>query len=229
MKDKYLNSKAEVKDCFAIARNDNESAMTNCSGNKGLRLMNKTAVIGIGNSILSDDGVGIKAVNALKSIYKAKKAGIDGLYNVGVNCRKTEDAKAYASNLTDFGDTGVCRSNVTEFIEVSSGGINLMEYMAGFQRAIVIDAIVTGRHKAGTVFKFIYPDIPYTKNTVSTHDMDLPAALELGKHLGISLPSEIIIFAVEAKDTVNFGEELTEEVESALESVISEIKLMLDL
>jgi hypothetical protein len=133
MKDKYLNSKAEVKDCFAIARNDNESAITNCSGNKGLRLMNKTAVIGIGNSILSDDGVGIKAVNALKSIYKAKKAGIDGLYNVGVNCRKTEDAKAYASNLTDFGDTGVCRSNVTEFIEVSSGGINLMEYMAGFK------------------------------------------------------------------------------------------------
>ena len=59
--------------------------------------------------------------------------------------------------------------------------------------------------------------------------MDLPAALELGKHLGISLPSEIIIFAVEARDTVNFGEELTEEVESALKSVISEIKLMLDL
>ena len=161
--------------------------------------MNKTAVIGIGNSILSDDAVGIKAVNALRSIYS-----------------------------TDFNDAEVCRSNVTEFIEVSSGGINLMEYMEGFQRAVVIDAIVTGRHKAGTVFKFIYPDIPYTKNTVSTHDMDLPAALELGKHLGISLPSEIIIFAVEAKDTVNFGEELTEEVEKALKTVISEIKSLLD-
>lgn len=192
--------------------------------------MNKTAVIGIGNSILSDDGLGIKAVNALKSIYMAKEASIGGLYCVGGNCRReTEDTKACASNLTEFEDTGVCRSNVTEFIEVSSGGINLMEYMAGFQRAIVIDAIVTGRHKAGTVFKFIYPDIPYTKNTVSTHDMDLPAALELGKHLGISLPSEIIIFAVEAKDTVNFREELTKEVESALERVILEIKLLLDL
>ncbi len=58
--------------------------------------------------------------------------------------------------------------------------------------------------------------------------MDLPAALELGKHLGISLPSEIILFAVEAKDTVNFGEKLTQEVENALETVISEIKLLLD-
>jgi Hydrogenase maturation protease. len=98
-----------------------------------------------------------------------------------------EDEEVCANNRAEFKDIGVCRSNVAEFIEVSSGGINLMEYMAGFQRAVVIDAIVTGRHKAGTVFKFIYPDIPYTKNTVSTHDMDLPAALELGKHLGISL------------------------------------------
>ena len=189
MKDKCLNSKAEVKDMLAT---------TNCSGNIGLRLMNKTAVIGIGNSILSDDAVGIKAVNALRTIYNS-----------------------------DFNNTESCDFNLTEFIEVSSGGINLMEYMEGFQRAVVIDAIVTGRHKAGTVFKFIYPDIPHTKNTVSTHDIDLPAAIELGKHLGISLPSEIIIFAVEAKDTVNFGEELTEEVESALKSVISEIKSML--
>ena len=204
--------------------------------------MNKTAVIGIGNSILSDDAVGIKAVNALKSIYMAKEANVCGLCSTDGNGLETENSEvcvpeltgfenseACASKLTEFEHKVVSRSSVTEFIEVSSGGINLMEYMAGFQRAVVIDAIVTGRHKAGTVFKFIYPDIPYTRNTVSTHDMDLPAALELGRHLGISLPSEIIIFAVEAKDTVNFGEELTVEVEKALETVISEIKSLLDL
>ena len=155
----------------------------------------KTAVIGIGNSILSDDSVGIKAVKVLESIYKAKH----------------KDS-----------------SEVTEFIEVSTGGINLMEYMAGFRKAVIIDAIVTGRHKAGTVFKFIYPDIPFTRNTVSTHDVDLPMAIETANYLDISLPSEIIIFAVEAKDTVNFGENLTEEVESALKSVVAEVKLMLD-
>ena len=204
--------------------------------------MNKTAVIGIGNSILSDDAVGIKAVNALKSIYMAKEANVCGLCSTDGNGLETENSEvcvpeltgfenseACASKLTEFEHKVVSRSSVTEFIEVSSGGINLMEYMAGFQRAVVIDAIVTGRYKAGTVFKFIYPDIPYTRNTVSTHDMDLPAALELGRHLGISLPSEIIIFAVEAKDTVNFGEELTVEVEKALETVISEIKSLLDL
>jgi Ni,Fe-hydrogenase maturation factor len=53
-------------------------------------------------------------------------------------------------------------------------------------------------------------------------------AIETANYLDISLPSEIIIFAVEAKDTVNFGENLTEEVESALINVVNEIKSMLN-
>ena len=163
------------------------------------KLNPKTVVIGIGNPILSDDGLGIKAVNILRSFYADKR-----------------------ENTGDGSCVGFM-----EFTEASTGGINLMEHMAGFQRAIVIDSIVTGRHKAGTVFKFIYPDIPYTRNTVSTHDMDLPAAIEIGRYLGISLPSEIIIFAVEARDVANFGEVLTEEVEAAIKSVVSEIQLML--
>jgi hydrogenase maturation protease len=165
---------------------------------KNLQPFAKTVVIGIGNSILSDDAVGIKAVQAIQASYYANE----------IKKMRGED--------------------LIKFIEVSTGGINLMEHMEGFQTAVLIDAIVTGRHKAGTIFKFIYPDIPYTRNTVSTHDMDLPMALEMGKHLGISLPSEIIIFAVEAKDTVNFGENLTEEVEIAMGSVVHDIKLMLD-
>lgn len=157
---------------------------------KNIQLDAKTVVIGIGNAILSDDSVGIKAMHALRGAKEKKFNGV-------------------------------------EFAEVSSGGINLMEYMAGFQKAIIIDAIVTGKHKAGTVFKFIYPDMPYTRNTVSTHDMDLPMALEMGKYLGIALPPEIIIFAVEAEDTVTFGENLTKEVEISLGRVVDEIKLLL--
>ena len=205
-------------------------------------LILKTAVIGIGNSILSDDSVGIKAVKALESMYKVaygsqtyegcRKVGVRYDVGTGINkrnqkCRNYLNNQGTKSNKSGYMGGYASSTGTAEFIEVSSGGINLMEYMEGFQRAVVIDAIVTGRHKAGTVFKFIYPDIPFTKNTVSTHDIDLPAALEVGRYLGISLPEEIIIFAVEAKDTVNFGEILTEEVESALESVVSEIKLML--
>ena len=156
----------------------------------------KTIVIGIGNSILSDDSVGIKAVQAVKSAY-----------------------------FSDNGNAG--RRDSAEFKELSAGGISLMEHMSGFEKAVIVDAIVTGKHKAGTIFKFIYPDIPYTKNTVSTHDMDLPTALDLGKRLGIPLPPEIIVFAVEAGDTVNFGENLTREVEISLYNVVGEIKLLL--
>ncbi|MDA8158889.1 MAG: hydrogenase maturation protease [Deltaproteobacteria bacterium] len=206
-------------------------------------LVSKTAVIGIGNSILSDDSVGIKAVKALESMYKAargsqtyegcRKVGVRYDVGTGINKSNQEDRDNLdnhdiRSNKSRYIGGYASRTGTAEFIEVSSGGINLMEYMAGFNRAVIIDAIVTGKHKAGTVLKFIYPDIPFTKNTVSTHDIDLPAALEVGRYLGISLPSEIIIFAVEAKDTVNFSEKLTEDVENAFVGLVEEIKLMLN-
>ena len=200
----------------------------------------KTVVIGIGNSILSDDSVGIKAVQAIRAAFYADESKDelkDDLKDESKKMRRKEAVEFTKVHLGAVIESASqqcftaqrskqSRANV-KFIEASTGGINLMEYMAGFHKAIIIDAIVTGKHKAGTVFKFIYPDIPYTRNTVSTHDMDLPMALEMGKHLGIALPSEIVIFAVEAKDTVNFGENLTEEVEIAMGSVVSEIKCLL--
>jgi hydrogenase maturation protease len=196
----------------------------------------KTVVIGIGNSILSDDSVGIKAVQAIRAAFYADESK-DELKDESKKMRRKEAvefAKVHSGAVIESASqqcfiaqrSKQSRANV-KFIETSTGGINLMEHMAGFQRAVIIDAIVTGKHKAGTVFKFIYPDMPYTRNTVSTHDMDMPMALEMGKYLGITLPSEIVIFAVEAKDTVNFGENLTGEVKTAMRSVVSEIKCLL--
>lgn len=196
----------------------------------------KTVIIGIGNSILSDDSVGIKAVQAIRAAFYADESK-DELKDESKKMRRKEAVEFTKVHLGVVIESASqqcfiaqrsehSRANV-KFIETSTGGINLMEHMAGFHKAIIIDAIVTGKHKAGTVFKFIYPDMPYTRNTVSTHDMDLPMALEMGKYLGITLPSEIVIFAVEAKDTVNFGENLTEEVKTAMRSVVSEIKCLL--
>jgi hypothetical protein len=51
--------------------------------------------------------------------------------------------------------------------------------------------------------------------------------LELGKQLGIEMPSDVVILAIEAADTTTFGEGCTPAVEAAipvaLELVIAEI------
>ncbi len=141
----------------------------------------------MGNPLLSDDSVGIKAVRAVREL-------LDG---------------------QNRGDIDV--------IELYAGGIRLMDALRGYDRAVLIDAMVTGTVEPGTVRRLSPSDLLSTKNSLSVHDMDLPTALELGRMLGIPLPSEIVIWGIEAKEVETFGEELTEEVAGALPRVVDRI------
>ena len=111
-----------------------------------------------------------------------------------------------------------------EVIEMYAGGIRLMDAMEGYDRAVIVDALVTGVERPGTVRRLSLSDLVTTRNTLSVHDMDLPMALEMGRMLGVPLPSEIVIWGIEAKDVENFGEELTEEVEASVSRTIELIE-----
>lgn len=106
--------------------------------------------------------------------------------------------------------------------ELHSGGIRLMETMAGYDRAIVVDAIVSGG-RPGTIYAMDAADLPKTRNAHSTHDGSLAAALELGRMVGLELPREVRIWAVEAGDVESFGEALTPAVEQAVPRVVDEV------
>jgi hydrogenase maturation protease len=151
----------------------------------------KTLVLGLGNPLLTDDGVGLRVAEALQS-----------------------------------------RLNGRSDIEVGLdywGGLRLMERMAGFDRAIVIDAIVSGK-PPGTIQLLRPSDFP-TQRSASAHDVTLPTALELGRLANVHLPAdgEIILIAIEAADVQTFKEELSPEVEAvvpaAVELVLNTITL----
>jgi hydrogenase maturation protease len=106
--------------------------------------------------------------------------------------------------------------------EVYNGGLELMEAMAGYDRAFVVDAIVSGG-RPGTIYRLGIDDVATTRNTSTTHNGSLSAALELGRLSGIKLPSLIRFWAVEAEDVTTFGEGLTPEVEASVPVVAREI------
>jgi hydrogenase maturation protease len=116
-------------------------------------------------------------------------------------------------------------------IEVSEdywGGLRLMERMIGFDRAIIIDAILADS-EPGTIHLLSPDDIP-TQRSASAHDVNLPTALEFGRRAGAQLPpaSEITLIGIEAADVQTFDESLTPELERALphavEAVLSVMK-----
>lgn len=147
----------------------------------------RTLVLGLGNPILRDDGVGWRVVEEVQ----ARGAPVRTPYG--------------ATTSTD----GV------EFDWVALGGLALMERLVGYERVVLVDAIRTRDGQPGTVYRLSLDDLP-TLNANAVHDATLKAALELGRRLGAVLPDDVTIIAVEAADVLSFGEGLSPAVEAAI-------------
>jgi hydrogenase maturation protease len=142
--------------------------------------MTKTLVIGLGNPILTDDGVGIYTARVVR---EALPLDVD-----------------------------------VDVLELSVGGLALMEAMIGYERVILIDALWTPDCSPGQVTEFNAGLLPDTLNTASSHDANLPTALRVGRSLGAPLPTDdnIQVVAVGIKDVLTFNETPTPAVADAI-------------
>ena len=149
----------------------------------------KILVIGLGNPILGDDGVGWKVAEAVsKSLSPAR--GLppkDGAANIEVDC-------------------------------ASLGGLSLMERMLGYERVILIDSMETGGNAVGNVkvLPLAALENPMSGHSASAHDTSLLTALQTAQAMGMAVPSRVHIVAIEAKNAYDFSESLSPEVERAV-------------
>jgi len=140
----------------------------------------KTLVLGLGNSILTDDAVGFAVVEEVR--------------------RRLD------------------RTDVT-VEQASAGGLGLLELVLGYDKVIIIDAIQTDDNEPGRIHRLSPDQFSGNLRSVSTHDVNLATALELGRQLGKDIPKEIVILAVEAADVDSFGEDLTPRVATTVPGV----------
>jgi hydrogenase maturation protease len=146
----------------------------------------KTLVLGLGNPILCDDGVGIRVA-----------------HEVGNQLNNPHVTVA----------------------ETSAAGFSLLDSIVGYDKVIIIDAIQTQKGQAGQIYHMEPEDFSLTKHLSSPHQINLVTALELGEMLNLTMPREISIFAVEAKDITSFSEKCTPEVEQAIPEAV---KMVMD-
>ncbi len=111
--------------------------------------------------------------------------------------------------------------------ESSWGGMRFLDLLAGYGRAIILDAIEWRRGPPGTVYRLTADEAVPTVRAMSYHDLSLGSALALGRALDIPLPVETVFFAVEAEATHTFGEQLTPAVEAALPEVVRRVEAQL--
>ena len=155
----------------------------------------KTLVLGLGNPILTDDGVGVRVAEAVRAALPA--------------------------------DTPI------DVSEVSVGGLRLMERMVGYERVILIDALYnpgdrpgSAQCNPGAVHRMTLADlqaISPTQHSASAHDTSLVTALEMGQRMDLPLPEELIIYAIEVENIIDFGDEPTPAVAQAIPGVAAAV------
>ena len=111
-------------------------------------------------------------------------------------------------------------STEAEIITASVAGFNLLDLLAGRERVLIVDAMVSGRFAPGTLNFFRAGILTPAKNLITSHQISLPTTLELGKILGLKMPQVVDVIAVEAEDIETLSEELTPTVQKAVNGAL---------
>lgn len=152
-----------------------------------------TLVIGLGNPILGDDGVGWRIVEALED-----RLAVDG------------DARRTAGDI--------------ELDRVAVGGLSLMERLVGYDRVVLVDAIlgevVPGTLTAGSLAETA---CRLAGHLDSAHDAPLTQALAAGRALGAHLPDDIMVVGVGVRQVDVFDERLSPPVAAAVDPAVDAI------
>ncbi len=107
-------------------------------------------------------------------------------------------------------------SEHVDVIEIGTAGLGLLDSIGGYDRLILIDAIVTGA-TPGNVHQLEGVDVACASHLGPGHDADLPTVIALGKKLaGENMPRDVTVIAVEAADVITVSTHLTPAVEAAV-------------
>ncbi|HUU07026.1 MAG TPA: hydrogenase maturation protease [Thermoplasmata archaeon] len=144
----------------------------------------RTLIVGVGNPILSDDGVGIHVARKLRDL---------GLESVDVE-------------------------------ELPASGLELLDMVLGYDRVVIVDAIVTEEGRPGGFHVLEENAFERTVHGSTPHGINIATALAMGRKIvPEKMPKEVFFVAIEAKDIVNVSESMTPAVAAAIPSIVDRI------
>jgi len=142
----------------------------------------KILILGIGNTIRGDDGVGIFVGRLLR----------EQIDSPDVDIKETEEA-----------------------------GMNLLDMMVGYEKAIIIDSIPGDN---GVIYRFSRDDFKRKNSPFSSHQFGLSTIFELAKLVRLKMPEDIIIYGVGVEKNDYFSEQITDKVKEMIPEVSKQIK-----
>jgi len=112
--------------------------------------------------------------------------------------------------------------------EAGASGLRLLPLLEGWERVVIIDALVRPPDDAqqpcpGKLHRVPTDQLASALHLNSSHEAGLADTLRLGARLGMDMPEEVIVFGIEVTDPFTFDEEMTPLLSKRVESLADEI------
>ncbi len=142
--------------------------------------------------------------------------GNDIQQDVGIPVRLTEDMK-------DLMPAGTIDCN-----SLFVGGLEILEYIHGYNGVIFIDTIRTEQKKAGRVHVFSVEDYQETLHLSCQHDVSFKMTLKMGRKLSFIIPENILVIGIEILEDLEFGASLSKDLKYKYNTIRTEVKNLVE-
>jgi hydrogenase maturation protease len=157
-----------------------------------------TVVVGIGNPILGDDGIGWRVVEEVERRWAAEP-------------RAGADSSSVSFACVALGGLSLMERLVGARRAILVDAVRTGDRPVGTVFAIPLEELVGG----------------VSGHLDNAHDASLPVALAAGRSLGAELPAEITVVGIEAVRVEEFGDELSAPVAAARTVAVEEVLALL--
>lgn len=114
-------------------------------------------------------------------------------------------------------------SDDADFHESFGLGLELLDELEGYEFALILDSIMTGKNKPGSIIEYAKGDFSEDLPT-SPHYAGIPEVFKIAERLQIPFPNEVRILALEIENPYLIHEGISEHAERSIPSFVDRAK-----
>jgi hydrogenase maturation protease len=106
--------------------------------------------------------------------------------------------------------------------ETTEMGLALLDFITGYRAVVIVDSIQTGKAPAGFLHELDASALNQLTGR-TPHFVGVSETLALGRQLGLAMPEQVRIFAIEVEDPFTLSTDMTPALQSALPGIVERI------
>ncbi len=105
-------------------------------------------------------------------------------------------------------------------------GLALLDFITGYRTVVIVDSIQTGKAPPGFLHELDAASLAHLTGR-TPHFLGVTETLALGRQLGLPMPEQVRIYAIEVEDPFTLGTSLTPRLRTALPAIVAHIRTAL--